>query len=98
MNRAQLFGLLMLWLLLITFILNSFIEYNSELGLTISGNIDTFSGSTDDSNWTNTISLMRTFWGALTFSIQGLPVIFNLLFQIPTFMIGFMTLQMIRGN
>ena len=98
MNRSLLFGILFAWLFVITFILSSFIIYDAESGLAVTSGLTNFTGEAGASDLNNGVSMFRTLWGALTFNIEGLPLIFNLFFQVPTAIIGFQILQFLRGN
>lgn len=97
MNRPMLFGLLFGWLVIITFLVNAVVAYDPASGLVLNNPLTTFEANPDTGTITQVASLLRTFWGALTFNIEGLPFIFNLFFQIPTAIIGVMTLMILRG-
>jgi len=94
MSKPALFGVLFLWLVMITFIVNSVVEYDPSTDIGINNPVEVIEVE-DGSQWTQFTSLMGTFWNALTFGIDGLPVIFNLFFQVPTAIIGFMITRFI---
>lgn len=93
MSKPALFGLLFGWLVILTFLVNSIVEYDALSGLVVTNPIGAFSSS--DSN---IFDLLRTFWNALVFNITGLPVLVNLFFQIPVAIIGYMLIGFIRGG
>ena len=97
MSKAGLFGLLFGWLFMITYVVNSAVAYDDTAGLSVENPIGVFQKS-DGTTLDQIADLMATFWNALTFQINGLPVIFNLAFWIPTAIIGYMILAFIRGG
>ena len=102
MNKATTFGLCFMWMILITFLINSVYVFDSSSGITILNPVSDFSGLGDQSTLEKVLTLFRIYWGALTFSIQGLPTIFSLFFQIPTAIIAFLVtdfaIRFIRGS
>ena len=96
--RAKLFAMCFGWIFIVNYIVSSFVKYDSNSGLSVSSDLTSFSASVDD-NWFNmSVSLIRTLFGALTFRIAGLPIIFSLFYWIPVIIIGFLILQFARGN
>lgn len=97
MSKSGLFGLLFGWLVICTFLVNSVVAYDPTTDIAILNPLESFSDHSASTLIGQGTSLLKTFWRALTFQIQGLPVLFNLFFQIPTAIIGFMITQFIRG-
>ena len=89
MSKPALFGVLFLWLVMITFIVNSIVEYDPTTDLGINNPVEVVEQD-EETGWAQVTSLMGTYWNALTFGIDGLPAIFNLFFQVPTAIIAFM--------
>ena len=93
MSKYTVFGLIMLWLLFATFLVNAFDEYTADGSFSVNnpiGEVDT-----DADTEVGTIkSMSLTFINAVSFNIVGLPFIFSLIFfTIPTFMLAYMTLE-----
>lgn len=93
MSKASLFGLLFGWLVTITYITNAIVEYSPTTDIGVNNPVNLF-----DDNAVTVWDLLGTFWSALTFSIDGLPVIMNLFFWIPTAIIGYMIIAFLRGS
>jgi len=96
-SRPALFGLLFLWLVVITFLVNAITTFDPASGLSISNPLTSLN-SGDGAESFQVFSLLKTYWGALTFSINGLPVVFNLFFQVPTAIISYMIIGFVRGG
>lgn len=95
MSKPALFGLLFFWLIIITFVVNSVVAYDDSSNLAINNPMISATASADDSVVEQSTSLMSTYWNALTFSIVGLPSIFNLFFQVPTAIIAYMLIEFV---
>ena len=98
MNRSLLFALCFIWLFVITYIVNSFVLWDDTAGLVVNSSLNIFTADSSASDLENTVGLFRTFLGVMSFSISGLPFIFNLFFYVPTAIIGFQAMQFLRGN
>lgn len=93
MNKPMVFAMLVGWIFVVTFLVNSVTTFDPETGITVAGALTTF--GTEETGF---FSLLQTLWSALTFQIEGLHLIFNLFFLIPTLAIGYMIIEFIRGN
>jgi len=97
MSKAGLFGVLVLWLVVVTYIVNAFVVFDPSTDLAVFNPVEVFEQD-DGGVLSQSASLLSVFWKALTFRIEGLPVLFNLFFQVPTTIIGYMILAFLRGS
>ena len=90
MNKYSLFMIMILFLLLITFVADS-------IAITASVDIvDNIPGDASD-NVGSIFRLMGTFFRILTFSLPGIPIVFNLFVFIPlTFGVIYMLIDIIK--
>lgn len=95
MSKPALMGVLFLWLVIITFIVNAVITYDNSTDLAINNPLQNETAQADDGILAQSTSLLATYWNAITFNVEGLPIIFNLFFQVPTVIITFMLLEFI---
>lgn len=93
MSKPALFGVMVAWLVTITYIVNSIVEFSPTTDIGVNNPVALFDGDA-----VTVWDLLGTFWKALTFSIDGLPIIFNLFFWIPTAIIGYMIIAFLRGG
>lgn len=93
MSKYSIFGLIMLWLLFATFLVNSFDAYLGDASFGVEnpiGEVDTDA----DTEIGTVKSMSLTFINAVSFRVTGLPFIFALIFfTVPTFVLAFMTLE-----
>lgn len=93
MSKYALFGLIMAWLLMATFIIDSFGVYLGDDTISVVNPINDL--STEGDNDTQKISSMvETFFSALTLQVVGLPnILAILMFGVPSFILMFMILE-----
>ena len=95
MSKYALFGCIIAWLLMATFIVDSFGSYLGTDEFTVENPIGEISGE-GDSNTKIAKSMVSTFLDAMTLQVSGLPnIIAVLFFTIPSFILGFITLELI---
>ena len=95
MSKYGLFGVIMLWLLFATYLVNAFDVYMGDDTFSVEnpiGEIDT-----DADTEVGTVKSMGvTFINAVSFNVVGLPFIFSLLFfTIPSFILAFMSIEIL---
>ena len=95
MSKYGLFGVIMLWLLFATYLVNAFEVYMGDNTFSVEnpiGEIDT-----DADTEVGTVKSMGvTFINAVSFNVVGLPFIFSLLFfTIPSFILAFMSIEIL---
>jgi len=95
MNKYGLFGIIMLWLLFATYLVNAFEVYMEDGTFSVEnpiGEIDS-----DAETEVGTVKSMGvTFINAVQFKIIGLPFIFALIFfTIPTFILAYMSIEIL---
>ena len=93
MSKYALFGVLMAWLLMATYIVDSFSAYTGDDSFSVENPINDI--STEGDNDSQKISSMvSTFFSAMTLQVTGLPNILALImFTVPSFILMFMTLE-----
>lgn len=93
MSKYGLFGLIMLWLLFATYLVNAFDVYMDDGTFSVDNPIGAI--DTDADTEVGTVKSMGlTFINAVSFNITGLPFIFSLLFfTVPTFILAYMTIE-----
>lgn len=94
MNKYMSFGLIILWLLLATYLVEVFGLYDQ--GVTVSGAIDSIDAS--DQGFLAQISgMLKVFWDIFTFQVTGLPaIIVVIFFTAPAFVIMYMLMDVIK--
>lgn len=95
MSKYGLFGLIMLWLLFATYLVNAFEVYMDDETFSITNPIGDIEadGETDVGTVKN---MGLTFINAVTFQVDGLPVIFAVIFfTAPSFVLAYMTLEIL---
>lgn len=93
MNKYALFGFIMAWLLMATFIVDSFGAYLGNDDISITNPIDDFTDE-GDNDTQKMRSMVSTFFSALTLQVVGLPnILAILMFGVPSFILMFMTLD-----
>lgn len=95
MTKHSLFGLIMLWLIFATFLVNAFEVYLADGTFSVDNPIGEV--VTDADTEVGTIKSMGlTFINAISFRVNGLPMIASLLFfTVPTMIIAYMTLELL---
>jgi len=95
MGKYSLFGLVMLWLLFATYLVNAFDVYLDDDTFSVDNPIGEI--VTDADTEVGTIKSMGlTFINAISFNVNGLPFIFAFIFfTVPTFIIAYMTLELL---
>jgi len=95
MSKYALFGFIIAWLLLATFIVNSFEAYLGDGEFSIDNPIVDVATDGDD-NEQSAKTMLATFVSAVSFQMNGLPVIFALvLFTVPTFILMFLSIELL---
>ena len=94
MSKYALFGFIMAWLLMATFIVDSFGAYLGDDSISVENPINEI--STEGDNDTQKLSSMvNTFFSALTLQVTGLPdILAIIMFGVPSFILMFMTLEL----
>lgn len=93
--KYKIFGILILWLFISTFLVNAFEDYlgNDTFGVenpVVEINAD------EEGALAQAQSMVVTFVALISFNVTGLPAIFSLIFfTVPAFIIGFMTLEIL---
>lgn len=94
--NGKIFGICLLWLILIMWATSAFTVYSEADGLSVSGSISTFDSVDDDAGVTEqSAGLLKILWSAMTVQIEGLPGIFAVFYIIPTSIIGFFVVRFI---
>ena len=95
MNKYILFGLLMLWLLFATYLVNAFDSYLDDDTFGVDNPIGDI-GDEGDNNFETANNFARTLINAIFFQVNGLPFVVSLIFfTTPSFILAFMTLDML---
>lgn len=95
MGKYGVFGLLMLWLIFATFLVNSAEAYLQDGSFTVDNGI-TQVDTTGDSDLDQIRNMGETFISAIGFQVVGLPAIISLIFfTIPTLILAYMSLDML---
>ena len=96
MSRPQLFALASLWLIVITYLVNSIVVYDETAGLTVNNPIQQFDDDlSSQSTVEQSVSLISVYFNAMTFNIEGLPWIVNLFILAPSLIIGAIVVEYI---
>lgn len=95
MSKYSLFGLIMLWLLFATYLVNAFDVYMDDGTFSIDNPIGEV--ITDADTEVGTVKSMGlTFINAVSFQVNGLPMIVSLLaFTVPTMILAYMTIEIL---
>ena len=95
MGKYQLFGLLMIWLIFATYLVNTFDTYLGDDTFSVDNPINEID-TTGESDFDNVKGMANTFLSAISFQINGLPFIVSLLFfTIPTMIFAFMSIDIL---
>ena len=96
MNKYALFGLLILWLLVATYLIAIFNSYDPTTGVTVVGGINAVAPG--DGGFLSQIgNLLLVFWSIFSLQISGFPVIvIIILFDVPVFIVVYMFIDIIK--
>ena len=94
MSKYALFGFIMAWLLMATFIVDSFGVYLGDASISVENPINEIS-TEGDNDAQKLSSMVNTFFSALTLQVTGLPdILAIIMFGVPSFILMFMTLEL----
>ena len=95
MSKYSIFGLIMLWLLFATYLVDAFDVYMADGTFSVDNPIGEV--ITDADTEVGTVKSMGlTFINAVSFQVNGLPLIVSLIaFTVPTMILAYMTLEIL---
>lgn len=95
MNKYVLFGLLMAWLLIATYLVNSFEVYLNAGDFVVTGGI-TAPASLTGGFFAQAGQMWDTFVTLLVFNIEGIPLLITVLFfKVPAFIFIYMLIDIV---
>lgn len=95
MNKYMLFGVLMGWLIIATFIITSARNYLDNDDFDINNPIGDIS-SDGEGRVEQSYSMIGTFFSAITFQVVGLPnIVAMIMFQVPVFIMMYMLIEVL---
>ena len=95
MGKYGLFGIIMLWLLFATYLVNAFDVYMGDATFSVDNPIGEVVTEADTDIGTIE-SMGLTFINAVSFKVNGLPMIVSLLaFTVPTMMLSYMAIEIL---
>lgn len=94
MSKYSLFGVIVLWLLLATYLVDVFGLY--EAGVTVTGGVDVIDSGAEGF-LAQIMGLLKMFWDIFSFKVVGLPpIVVVIFFTAPAFVVAFMLIDIIK--
>lgn len=94
MSKYALFGVIILWLLLATYLVEVFGLY--EAGLTVTGGVDVIDSGAEGL-LAQITGMLTIFWDVFTFQVVGLPdIVVVIFFTAPAIVIMYMLIDVLK--